>query len=112
MAQTFSPVSGNPASSRKSGRVLGHEAHKLSLLGRHDHAYVQILKARCAQANRDALETDLSGRLQEACDSATQWKEAAERVAAEKAEAEAAHAEAAAALAALEDSSSSQLVRC
>ena len=64
----------------------------------------------CEQANRDALEADLSGRLQEACDSATQWKEAAERVAAEKAEAEAAHAQAAAALAALQASSSAQLV--
>jgi len=62
------------------------------------------------QADRDALETELSGRLQEACDSATQWKEAAERVAAEKAEAEAAHAQAVAALAELQASSSAQLV--
>jgi len=62
------------------------------------------------QADREALEAELSRRLQEACDSATQWKEAAERVAAEKAEAETAHAQAAAALADLQTSSSAQLV--
>ena len=33
---------------------------------------------------------ELEARLQDACDSATQWKEAAERVAAEKSQAEAA----------------------
>ena len=62
------------------------------------------------QADRESLEAELSGRLREACDSATQWKEAAERVAAEKAEAEAALARAAAALAELEASSSAHLV--
>ena len=64
-----------------------------------------------AQADRDAVETELSGRLQEACDSATQWKEAAERVASEKGDAEAAHAQVAAQLAALQASSAAQLVR-
>jgi hypothetical protein len=61
------------------------------------------------QADRDAVEAELSGRLQEACDSATQWKEAAERVAAEKGDAE--HAQAAAQLAALQASSADKLVR-
>ena len=49
------------------------------------------------QADREAAEAELEARLQDACDSATQWKEAAERVAAEKAAAEAALAAAQAA---------------
>ena len=63
------------------------------------------------QAEREAAEVELEGRLQEACDSATQWKEAAERVAAEKASAEGALACAHSAADSARESATQQLAR-